>query len=367
MSTRDRSRHLRRRPHAVHASTSGEHLLLRSVGFEPARFSAREQDVLLAAHGPVRRAQLQRGRARPARHRQVAPVPAGLAVRAPDLGRQGDGRPHVRQQRHRPARTRRPVRRRLLRRGVRRLLRPEGRRQHHEGLHGVRRVQPWQGEHPRRRRHRAWSATSTSTSPTQQRVGHLFGPLPKEMRNDTAFMDRIHAYLPGWDVPKLDPSYFTDHFGFVSDFLAECWSQLRRTVAARRHPRAARLGEPAQRPRSQGREQHRQRASQAALARPRAWRCPTTTLAWAAELALEMRRRVKEQQAFIGAAEFGKVDLSYRVDGGPEKVVYCDESVRHRLRMESEDARSRRSGETGGRRGPAGTGSEGCLVARPGP
>ena len=54
-------------------------------------------------------------------------------------------------------------------------------------------------------------------------------PLPKEMRDDTAFMDRIHAYIPGWDVPKLDPSYFTDHFGFVSDFLAEVWSQLRRT------------------------------------------------------------------------------------------------------------------------------------------
>ncbi|MFV9506960.1 MAG: BREX system Lon protease-like protein BrxL [Oscillochloridaceae bacterium umkhey_bin13] len=40
----------------------------------------------------------------------------------------------------------------------------------------------------------------------QQRIGHLFGPLPGEMRNDTAFMDRIHAYLPGWDVPKLDRS-----------------------------------------------------------------------------------------------------------------------------------------------------------------
>ena len=36
----------------------------------------------------------------------------------------------------------------------------------------------------------------------QQRIGHLFGPMPPEMRNDTAFMDRIHCYLPGWDVPK---------------------------------------------------------------------------------------------------------------------------------------------------------------------
>src|SRR5205809_1972765 len=60
------------------------------------------------------------------------------------------------------------------------------------------------------------------------RQRHLFGPMPKEMRDDTAFHDRIHAYLPGWDVPKLDPSYFSEHFGFVSDFLAECWSQLRR-------------------------------------------------------------------------------------------------------------------------------------------
>ena len=61
----------------------------------------------------------------------------------------------------------------------------------------------------------------------QQRVGHLFGPLPPEMRNDTAFMDRIHAYLPGWDIPKVSRSLFTDHFGLVSDVLAETFSRLR--------------------------------------------------------------------------------------------------------------------------------------------
>ena len=60
-----------------------------------------------AAHGAVRRAQLQHGRARAARHRQVPPLPAGLAVLAPHLRRQGDRRQHVRQQRHRPARPRR--------------------------------------------------------------------------------------------------------------------------------------------------------------------------------------------------------------------------------------------------------------------
>ena len=62
----------------------------------------------------------------------------------------------------------------------------------------------------------------------QQRVGHLFGPLPPEMRDDTAFMDRIHAYLPGWDFPKMQAELLTDHFGLVSDFLSECWNQLRR-------------------------------------------------------------------------------------------------------------------------------------------
>ncbi|RQD74033.1 BREX system Lon protease-like protein BrxL, partial [Desulfonatronospira sp. MSAO_Bac3] len=61
----------------------------------------------------------------------------------------------------------------------------------------------------------------------QQRIGHLFGPMPQEMRDDTAFMDRLHAYLPGWDIPKISKKYLTDHFGLVSDFLSECWSRLR--------------------------------------------------------------------------------------------------------------------------------------------
>jgi ATP-dependent Lon protease len=61
----------------------------------------------------------------------------------------------------------------------------------------------------------------------QQRIGHLLSPLPVEMRNDTAFMDRIHAYAPGWDFPKLNPDNLSNHFGLVSDFLSECWNKLR--------------------------------------------------------------------------------------------------------------------------------------------
>jgi ATP-dependent Lon protease len=62
----------------------------------------------------------------------------------------------------------------------------------------------------------------------QQRVGHLLSPLPSEMRDDTAFHDRLHAYVPGWDFPKLNPNeHLTNHFGLVSDFLSECWTRLR--------------------------------------------------------------------------------------------------------------------------------------------
>ena len=150
------------------------------------------------------------------------------------------------------------------------------------------------------------------------RQGHLFGPMPKEMRDDTAFHDRIHAYLPGWDVPKLDPSYFTDHFGFVSDFLAECWSQLRRT--SRLEVTQGRLEWGGQ---LSGRDRKAANNTVNGLLKL-LWpnpdmEVPDDAIAWAAELALELRRRVKEQQAFIGAAEFGKVDLSYRSETGQRR------------------------------------------------
>jgi len=161
------------------------------------------------------------------------------------------------------------------------------------------------------------------------RRGHLFAPMPKEISEDTAFHDRIHAYLPGWDVPKLDPSYFTDHFGFVSDFLAECWSQLRRVsrldVVRERLDWGDELS---------GRDRRAVDNTVNGLLKllwpSPAMEIPDDDLAWAAELALELRRRVKEQQASIGVAEFGQVELSYRIGERPEKVVYCEESVRRR-------------------------------------
>lgn len=171
----------------------------------------------------------------------------------------------------------------------------------------------------------------------QLRSGHLFAPLPKEMRDDTAFMDRIHAYIPGWDVPKLDPSFFSEHFGFVSDFLAEVWSQLRRT--SRLDVIQGRLEWGSQ---LSGRDRKAANNTVDGLLRllypDPATEVPDEFLEWAASLALEMRRRVKEAQAFIGEAEFGDVDLSFRIGETPEKIIYCGESLKHRLQVESEAA-----------------------------
>jgi hypothetical protein len=169
--------------------------------------------------------------------------------------------------------------------------------------------------------------------------------MPKEMRDDTAFHDRIHAYIPGWDVPKLDPSYFTNHFGFVSDFLAECWSQLRR--ASRLEVTQGRLRWGRQ---LSGRDRKAADNTVNGLLKllwPNAdTEVPDDAIAWAGELALELRRRVKEQQAFIGVAEFGDLDLSYTVNGGPETVVHCDETLQHRLRADNEQAAAAQTGDS---------------------
>jgi ATP-dependent Lon protease len=57
---------------------------------------------------------------------------------------------------------------------------------------------------------------------------HLFEPLPAELRNDTAFLDRLHAYLPGWEIPKIAPENYATGYGFISDYLAEIFRLLRR-------------------------------------------------------------------------------------------------------------------------------------------
>ena len=59
-------------------------------------------------------------------------------------------------------------------------------------------------------------------------TGHLFAPMPDVIRDDMAFIDRLHFYLPGWEVPKMRNELFTDHYGFVVDYLAEALRELRK-------------------------------------------------------------------------------------------------------------------------------------------
>jgi ATP-dependent Lon protease len=159
----------------------------------------------------------------------------------------------------------------------------------------------------------------------QQRVGHLFGPMPPEMRNDTALMDRIHCYLPGWDVPKIAEPIKTNHFGLVSDFLSECWTRLRS------HNRVSVLqGRLTFGGALSGRDQNAAVKTISGLLKlvhpspddPVA----DADLEWAVRLALECRRRVKEQQKRIGSAEFRNTQFSYTLgNDGVEKFVVTPE------------------------------------------
>lgn len=159
----------------------------------------------------------------------------------------------------------------------------------------------------------------------QQRMGHLFGPMPPEMRDDTAFMDRIHCFLPGWDVPKLNLSLFTEHFGLVSDFLSECFSQLRSQSRVSQLQGRVYFGGALS-----GRDTNAVNKTISGLLKlmypDPAAEVSDEDLEWAVRLALEVRRRVKEQQKRIGAAEFRNTHFSYTLGAeGVEKFVTTPE------------------------------------------
>jgi ATP-dependent Lon protease len=159
----------------------------------------------------------------------------------------------------------------------------------------------------------------------QQRVGHLFGPLPPEMRNDTAWMDRIHAYLPGWDIPKVQRDLFTNHFGLVNDYLAECWTQLRVESRLSAVQGRVRFGGALS-----GRDVNGVNRTIDGLLKllypDREMAIAEEDLEWAVRLALECRRRVKEQQKRIGSAEFRNTAFSYiMASNGTEQFVATPE------------------------------------------
>lgn len=158
----------------------------------------------------------------------------------------------------------------------------------------------------------------------QQRIGHLFGPMPPEMKDDTALMDRIHAFLPGWDVPKISKELLTNHFGLVSDFLSECWSQLRNQSRVSVLQNRVFFGGALS-----GRDTNAVNKTVSGLLKllyPGEGEAADEDIEWAVHIAMEARRRVKEQQKRIGAAEFRNTHFSYVMGAdGVEKFVSTPE------------------------------------------
>jgi len=138
-------------------------------------------------------------------------------------------------------------------------------------------------------------------------------------------MDRIHAFLPGWDVPKINKELVTNHFGLVSDFLSECWSQLRNQSRVSELQNRVFFGGALS-----GRDTNAINKTVSGLLKlmyPSAdVPVPEEDLEWAVRIAMEVRRRVKEQQKRVGAAEFRNTHFSYIMGAdGVEKFVSTPE------------------------------------------
>lgn len=141
-----------------------------------------------------------------------------------------------------------------------------------------------------------------------QKTSHLFQPFPQAMANDTAFLDRMHCYIPGWEIPKYRPDFFTDDYGFISDYLAEYFREMRKDTYSDAFDKYFRLGN---------------NLNQRDTIAVRRMVSGFTKLVYPdgvytkedvaeiLEISLEMRRRVKEQLKKIGGMEFYDVNFSY--------------------------------------------------------
>lgn len=154
------------------------------------------------------------------------------------------------------------------------------------------------------------------------RTSHLFTPFPPEMQ-DLAFLDRFHAYLPGWEFPKMSSSLLTDHFGLVVDYLAELLRELRRLSFADLIDRHFELGQALNK-----RDEKAVRKTVSGLVKllhPDG-ECSPEELEEYLCFAIELRRRVKEQLKRMGGVEYWNTALSYRSRvAGEERIVSLPE------------------------------------------
>ena len=140
------------------------------------------------------------------------------------------------------------------------------------------------------------------------KTSSLFAPFPPEMGTDTAFLDRMHCYIPGWEIPKFRPQHFTNDYGFISDYLAEFIRELRKEQHGDALDKYFRLG-----------KNLNQRDTIAVrkmvggfikLLYPNG-EYIKEELEEVLKISLEMRRRVKEQLKKLGGMEFYDVNFSY--------------------------------------------------------
>lgn len=140
------------------------------------------------------------------------------------------------------------------------------------------------------------------------KTSSLFDPFPPEMGQDTAFLDRMHCYIPGWEVPKFRPEHFTDDYGFITDYLAEFLRELRKEQFSDSLDRFFRLGK--------NLNQRDTIAVRRIVSGMVKLLYPDgdftkEQLEEILRFALEMRRRVKEQLKKLGGMEFYDVNFSY--------------------------------------------------------
>lgn len=140
------------------------------------------------------------------------------------------------------------------------------------------------------------------------KTSHLFEPFPEAIAYDTAFLDRIHCYIPGWDIPKYRPGFFTNEYGFITDYLSEFMREMRKEQFSDVSDKFFRFGSNLNQ-----RDVIAVRKTISGLTKllyPNAV-YTKEDIEEIITVALELRRRVKEQMKKIGGMEFYDVNFSY--------------------------------------------------------
>lgn len=140
------------------------------------------------------------------------------------------------------------------------------------------------------------------------KTSSLFDPFPSEMGTDTAFFDRMHCYIPGWEIPKYRPEFFTDDFGFITDYLSEFFREMRKRSFSDAYHDYFKLGRDLNQRDTIA--VNRMVSGLVKLIYPDG-EFDKEDIREILKLALESRRRVKEQLKKIGGMEFYDVNFSY--------------------------------------------------------